>query len=394
MDVPDEVDLNFLTSRESEDREEEIATILELGGDPSFLLDLAKSKVLSSRRNNCDISADRVLEPRKVFEMVDVPDLAETLQAAGEDPFFLPNISEVTQSMTLTDDEEEHNIIASFEQQREELEAMGGDPSFLEPISIGLLTKDITTMGRDSSILKSGPTISHGSIIPSNGENDQQPYYTTVQGEIFDNKMDEIEALGGDPSFLEKSASSYIQPELRNLGYSTDVPLNLAGKPAANTGKVPYYTATEGDSFDSIRDEVEALGGDPFFLVGGEESSNHAGWDDVLEEVGESALPSSLLSGPSFLLDIVQREENETTIPSQPTAAKNDTPRQRHSLRKDPITNEVIEDEVLSEEEELLSVGGDPAFLDSYDKVSESDSYEREVQRAEIEEIGGDTSFL
>ena len=45
-------------------------------------------------------------------------------------------------------------------------------------------------------------------------------------------------------------------------------------------------------------------------------------------------------------------------------------------------------------EEALLEVGGDPAFLDSFDEHADSDAYALELQRAEIEDVGGDPSFL
>jgi len=112
--------------------------------------------------------------------------------------------------------------------------------------------------------------------------------------------------------------------------------------PTPSISEGPYYTAMEGEAFDSGIDEVEPLGGDSFFL---------------------------------------QADEPPKTLSPL-----------RKTLRKSALTNELEEEETLTEEEQLLDVGGDPAFLDSFDPNEEA--YDSGLLREEIEEMGGDPSFL
>ena len=423
-------DADFGKTSQQELRDEEIAAILELGGDPSFLMDVVSPELPTSPFKKDDqLSTDRVYTPQKFH--VD-PEEAAALEAAGGDPFFLPDIRE-SQPPTMDDsDEEEEGFDNSFDLV-DELEAMGGDPSFLEeapamsspppPSSSAFSARDLLSLGRDPTILKHGPPqpqpaidveeleamagdpsflddiaevggdpsfLVGGNLGPAKND---QPYYTAMEGESFDSLRDEVEALGGDPFFLVDDDDDDDNEESDgSKQYSHDLDTN----PVGGDDK-PYYTAMEGESFDNLRDEVEALGGDPFFLVDDDEPNER---EDELHEDASIASPlSGLASDPSFLLQYVQKQENpppavvdHKSVSSN--ESNNNTPKQRHRLRKSPITNEVIEEEVLSEEEDLLAVGGDPAFLASYDENDTSNAYDMEVQRAEIEEMGGDPSFL
>ena len=198
----------------------------------------------------------------------------------------------------------------------EELEQMGGDPAFLDPES-------------------------------------------ESQNDIFD----EIAKMGGDPSFLE----GYVEPEMTEQKETADpsfLQSLLDAKEPMQTTEInptgPYRTAVEGETYNSPMEELEALGGDPFFLDQQDENvESDIGYNDF--DSDDEAVPTTTISSlapaedPSFLMSHVQKHTKDATdecntIIEEATIPEDDTPEMEWS--NDRIARDEIEE-----------MGGDPSFL-------------------------------
>ena len=311
---------------EQEKREAEIAEIIEMGGDPSFLMDEAPD--MNSINNN-DNDEESMLD--------------DPMANGGDDGF-----------QTQEQAQREADIA--------ELLELGGDPSFL----------------MDAPVV---PQVVLSKTIESNDQLSTDRVYSPEKFHVDPDELAALEAAGGDPFFLPA----------------------LDGKPTFTSGESAVSSTPE--PLDAYAEALEAMGGDPSFLDPPATSTSARDIFSSLEAgppEGKEAT-AEMASDPSFLLQYVQNQGGSTgtAIPTSNADTTSDsnksdsTPQNpRHFLRKSPITNEVLEDEILGDEEALLEVGGDPAFLDSFDEHADSDAYALELQRAEIEDVGGDPSFL
>ncbi|CAB9520194.1 expressed unknown protein [Seminavis robusta] len=335
------------------DREEERARLLEMGGDPSFLMDEASA-----------------------------------LEAVGGDPFFLPhntidepqlpsnnndndNIDEDKEDNTKQDwfdigrqmakqlleedqeDEEQGDTTEPVELLEEEKSSGDSDP--IRPI----ITTELEQA--QSLALEASQTLVQTSEALCQSK---QQALSQVQDNI--QKLQEQLLLLQEQQTNLQSELATAQEAHEQSIQSQNAMLQAFGGASAATAtdtpstksKEPYYSALEGDTFDNQRDELEALGGDPFFLVDS---------DDDTEDI-------QALESETKKLDDTQKQPNK-------------------ALLKSKLTNEPQETESLTDEEELLEVGGDPAFLDSYDET-DSKAYNMELMRDEVLELGGDPFFL
>lgn len=362
-----------LTS-ENEAREAEIAAILENGGDPSFLMDIIPAAIT----------------PEKL--QVDDEEAA-ALEEAGGDPFFLPDVSDSIDENESKPDfpqpklqegkaEEDQDWFRIGRQMAMDLKGPGemedkeevkkeAPKAEKEPVAVPASSASpveeaqAAALEAAQSLVEATEAViyakqKHLSAVQTDIQKVQeqlkvlQEQEASLQDEFEDAVADQVKSiekqqavrqafalLTGDQGILED-----VTPETKSDHNKVEFPLPSEG---------PRYSGMEGENFDSIQDEIEAFGGDPFFLAGGDTEQ------DVKKEAG-----------------------GETT-----------TTFKRRSLKKNPLTNEVEEEENYTDEESLLEVGGDPNFLDSYDgRADESRAYDRELLREEIEEAGGDASFL
>lgn len=365
-----------LTS-ENEAREAEIAAILENGGDPSFLMDIIPAAITPDK-----LQGDE--------------EEAAALEEAGGDPFFLPDVSGSIDENESKPDfpqpklqegkaEEDQDWFRIGRQMAMDLKGPGeiddkeevkkeAPKTEKEPVAVPTSSASPVEEAQAAALEAAQSLVEateaaiyakqkHLSAVQTDIQKVQEQLKVlleqeaSLQDEFEDAVSDQVKSiekqqavrqafalLTGDQGILED-----VTPETKsddNIPPKVELPLPSEG---------PRYSGTEGESFDSIQDEIEAFGGDPFFLADG---------------------------------DTEEHDKKET-------GGATTTTFKRKSLKKNPLTNEVEEEENYTDEESLLEVGGDPNFLDSYDeRADESKAYDRELLREEIEEAGGDASFL
>ncbi|CAB9530074.1 expressed unknown protein [Seminavis robusta] len=334
------------------DREEERARLLEMGGDPSFLMDEASA-----------------------------------LEAVGGDPFFLPHNtidepqlpSNNNDNDNIDEDKEDNtkqdwfDIGRQMAKQLLEEDQEDEEKDYHGTSGIARRRKEFRRLrsykANNNDRAGTSPIVGSGSFSDI-GTNLGGP--VSIQQQALSQVQDNIQKLQEQLLLLQEQQTN-LQSELATAQeaheqsiQSQNAMLQAFGGASAATAtdtpstksKEPYYSALEGDTFDNQRDELEALGGDPFFLVDS---------DDDTEDI-------QALESETKKLDDTQKQPNK-------------------ALLKSKLTNEPQETESLTDEEELLEVGGDPAFLDSYDET-DSKAYNMELMRDEVLELGGDPFFL
>ena len=461
-------------------REAEIAEILEMGGDPSFLMDVTVPPKATFQPSS---SMDQKPITEKLQQLDQKQEqVAAALEAVGGGPFSLPDNAVADRDQpqhpqpTLDDNKPEDDqdwfsigrqMAKDFLQEEssdgmdhsqrprplldeeaeedleptwEELEAMGGDPFFLdEDDNYSLNIDDDVQAKMDlfeaaarrkldqepklKKVRNNGPTnpMEHAQIVALEAAQSlveateavtysKQQQLSAVQQDIQKLQAQFME-LQKQETMLKHQVEEAVANQVKSIQkqqavrqafavltttgadavtmtLDTEEVENDKNGPLPGSDKGPRFTGMEGDTYDSLEDDIEAIGGDPFFLDGQE--NKDVGDQDYDDGVSPA---SSLASGPSFLLSLVQKEKGPVI-----DDAPNDTPTtstfKRKILKKNPLTNEAEEEENYTQEEEMLEVGGDPAFLDSYDEHHDSGAYDQELLRAEIEEMGGDPSFL
>jgi hypothetical protein len=285
----------------------------------------------------------------------------------------------------------------------DELEALGGDPFFLDVDDDlterkgdedhypgdrrpGADTRGISSI-LSSDVLASKPTISTSRVQTRMAE----PATTDSDVDDHEPSLEELEALGGDPFFLGSMKEamggdmSAVVAGPMPATMELDGAINRAFLAMSSERKGPYDTALEGESFASSAEELEALGGDPFFFG----SDDGDGDDDYDADHLDKAPSEEMINAdPSFLLQYAQIGRVSPESPSF-----DGLPSGVESVHNK--VNERKMSKALSEEEELLEMGGDPSFLATYyDQSSESGGNEYEHEKDRVEELGGDPFFL
>ena len=402
-----------------EQREIDISQLEEVGGDPSFLMDLP------GIQNNVPVDDNTAMDNTHTDTKSDT-EIAE-LEEMGGDPSFLMNLPGMEnvakdENPSLLDDPVANGGDDGFQtleqEQREaeiaEIIEMGGDPSFLMDVA----APGMNIINDEDSLLDDAM---------ANGGDDGFQTQEQMQREA---DIAELLELGGDPSFLMDApavppAPSKFEPndqlstdrvyspekfqvdpdEAAALEEAGGDPFFLPSLDGESTTPRESAASSAPEPLDPYAEALEAMGGDPSFLeppIASTSARDIFANFEAGPPTDQEATPK-LASDPSFLLQYVQNQEDPAgTVAPSPNLditisnEKSDSEPQnlRQFLRKSPITNEVLEDETLGEEEALLEVGGDPAFLDSFDEHADSNAYDLELQRADIEDVGGDPSFL
>ena len=249
-----------------------------------------------------------------------------------------------------------------YEDQMEEIIAMGGDPFFMDSNS-------------------------------SDNKDSIEDFNTYLERkEAQEERIAEIEAAGGDPSFLLDDDFDYNENERLTL-MERQEEVRIKESPASNnessrsnrkeespspmsassifgligSGGSPFDAGAEDDSTDSFDTPpndmnfdqsaaIEAMGGDPFFLKMDDDKSlkdindpsNQDNDDD--DPAALSALASMAMSSGGGVMDLLGMSTGTANSPSPPPASSMD------------MTRAALED-----------MGGDPFFLDSVDDDTRSD---------------------
>lgn len=263
-----------------------------------------------------------------------------------------------------------------------------------------------------------------------------QPFQQTATGTLLPTRIEEIEALGGDPFFLEDDtdmdATLELEPPMDNTPVDENLSFGLLMDLALTSGGVLSRIDTQqkslgentrddskiigrqqqgwGNKKDEISevDEILALGGDPFFLVdnnGGPRNTRSVEMDrkaqvEMKMEQEKDLSPMDILSQlSSFSLP---HDEGSATMSFLQRAGSTTNPDSQDSLSMNDDANLL---------DEIEAMGGDPFFLDipslkqePLDKASQKiASLNRDTGQAldddaslldDIERMGGDPSFL
>jgi hypothetical protein len=89
--------------------------------------------------------------------------------------------------------------------------------------------------------------------------------FSFTEDSVFESPEEEIEAMGGDPFFLEMEAEQEGTAKTGDAeGVDNDTPLGASKDPSGP--RSARFSFAEGSDFESPEEEIEAMGGDPFFL--------------------------------------------------------------------------------------------------------------------------------
>ena len=126
----------------------------------------------------------------------------------------------------------------------------------------------------------------------------------------------------------------------------------------------------EGLNFDKREDEILAMGGDPFFLNDDEDESII---DSDVDEEEDVVMPSmSLMSSISSLPNVIDYVEKKMESEKSDENVQSSTKTEKSDKNVQSSTKTRLE--LLEErKEELLDIGGDPAFLDDETKEETDD---------------------
>jgi hypothetical protein len=407
------------------------AEIESIGGDPSFLPS-PERELWTNNKNEDRLKVERDEDDNEQIDSAaDLETLRAEVKEMGGDPSFLPSspmqalINDTQEDwLKVRGTDEDESAAEDLESQRADIEAMGGDPWFLsgperEPSIKSKQDERVRVEGADNY----------------NEENDSSA--ADVEAEI--------EAMGGDPWFLpsrqRKPSIKSKQDELLKVGggdghnqkddSAADIEA-MGGDPwfLPSAHKVPSIMssqdelkqAAEDDGYnqqDESAAEIEAMGGDPWFLPSPQKEPSikskqdellNVGEDDGYNQHDESAEEIDAMGGDSWFLPSPQHEplinrdenhdaQNDSLADLEVLRAKIDAMGGDSSFvlsqQMDPTINKLMKGKKrLSEEEELLEIGGDPAFLGNYNEQQNDPNGDLDLLRAEIEEMGGDPSFL
>ena len=193
--------------------------------------------------------------------------------------------------------------------------------------------------------------------------------HSFVEGENFADPSAELEAMGGDPFFLNDDNVIDVDTDVESGSEEDDdeemaMPSSLlAGMAVASSGgvmdmigKEEKWSATDGkgpapkppppprpENFSDRSAELEAMGGDPFFLNDDNVIDVESGSEEDADE--EMAMPSSLLAGMAMasgggVMDMIGKEEKWSATNGKGPAPKPPPPPRPDDWEWDGIVDE------------------------------------------------------
>jgi hypothetical protein len=237
-----------------------------------------------------------------------------------------------------------------------------------------------------------------------------------LQGNDLSNRIHEIEAMGGDPFFLSddddddddgdgedtvgrtttESSSSSSSSTGGNFDLLSDVALSTSGGAmdilqqlnqdvkATHSDKELASASDTGSTVDPFRvNEIEEMGGDPFFLLDDEPQSGEQ--IDNMDDDGE--VPPLELLAQMIMAVPTNNAGGATSLLQSLGGSSTDLP----PMDDDDDDDSSIVDEMDDVLRQVEAAGGDASFL-SQPPASQGDDHENPVD--EILAMGGDPFFL
>jgi hypothetical protein len=249
------------------------------------------------------------------------PDSLSELEALGGDPFFLQE-----------DDVPPVVLSSSKGEQILEIEAMGGDPFFIsdddEEDDFNKEEEVEPDLSSESFITMMSMSTSGGGVMDMIGKGNKDSLSEPALSEpkknevrSFDEVTSDIESMGGDPFFIsdeedvafkldEKDDEPALTPEsLMAMAYSASSGgrvMDLLGK--ANEDLISSSSEEgktgETSSLDNRISEIESMGGDSFFLSDDSVSKHNPSKPEMSEirPMDEGALDIESMGGDPFFL--------------------------------------------------------------------------------------------
>ena len=232
-----------------------------------------------------------------------------------------------------------------------------------------------------------------------NDDNDVESRHSFVEGDIFDTRRNEIEVMGGDPFFFtdddddddcEETIDTAPDAPERDFGFLSDMAMATSGRvmdilqranpsvPAVRSpSSIPSIEQTQRKMDSFQHHEIEALGGDSFFLSDDdiEQESGNPNLDDPPSEM--DVLSEMAMSGGG-VMNLLQGGLG-AQIPDANQDLNDDFP---HDVKSSQDDKEI---------DEVLDVGGDPFFLSS-ERMQGSDKEDDAID--EVLTMCGDPFFL
>ena len=277
------------------------------------------------------------------------------VQEMGGDPFFM------------MDDENDHDVPSVFEddpneeskreiqdERRMEIEAMGGDPFFMtdddgddEPTSLEAeedLNEQMMAANIMAKLTMAGGSDDVGAPSILNIVEEQQQSKENDNNPIPQERLssesieDDIEAMGGDPFFME---DDNVEDEFDNFAsakeeendqmIASDILSKLAMTGQGATNTIDSVMGQQNDNnnhpmmnsnveaFEAKMVEIEAMGGDPFFMIDDDEDDGDETRDGEDEEdqiasdiMAKMALVGGSVGGVAAILNTVPAERRAT----------------------------------------------------------------------------------